>query len=124
MMIAQDMELVPWLQSRLEQLPAGNSLHFTQIAWGISDLWRVRWPRQAEEIYGSLRQVVKPFLKKMSVAARAGTASLKLRYFSLVPPSLKKWYPRSLLPTPKEYDRMTRPRAELRRQLLEGKAVA
>ncbi len=32
--------------------------------------------------------------------------------------------PRVVKRRPKEYDRMTRPRAELRRQLLEGKAVA
>jgi hypothetical protein len=32
--------------------------------------------------------------------------------------------PRAVKRRPKEYDRMTRPRAELRRQLLEGKAVA
>ena len=32
--------------------------------------------------------------------------------------------PRMVKRRPKEYDRMTRPRGELRRQLLEGKAVA
>ena len=32
--------------------------------------------------------------------------------------------PRVVKRRPKEYDRTTRPRAELRRQLLEGKAVA
>jgi hypothetical protein len=32
--------------------------------------------------------------------------------------------PRVVKRRPKEYDRMTRPRAELRKELLEGKAVA
>ena len=32
--------------------------------------------------------------------------------------------PRAVKRRPKEYDRLTRPRAELRRRLLEGKAVA
>jgi hypothetical protein len=32
--------------------------------------------------------------------------------------------PRAVKRRPKEYDRLNRPRAELRRRLLEGKAVA
>jgi len=53
----------------------------------------------AEEIYGSLRHVVKPILEKISLSTPTGTASLKPAYFSLVPTSLKKWYRRWLLLT-------------------------
>src|SRR6476659_5967816 len=53
----------------------------------------------AEEIYGSLRHVVKPILEKISLSIPIGTASLKPAYFSLVPASLTKWYRRWLLLT-------------------------
>src|SRR5271157_3114697 len=54
----------------------------------------------AEGMYGSLRHLVKPILEKISVATRTWTASLKPTNSSLVPTSLKTWYPRSLLLTP------------------------
>src|SRR5208337_831579 len=53
----------------------------------------------AEGMYGSLRHLVKPILEKISVATRTWTASLKPTNSSLVPTSLKTWYPRSLLLT-------------------------
>src|SRR5208337_3277073 len=55
----------------------------------------------AEGMYGSLRHLVKPILEKISVATRTWTASLKPTNSSLVPTSLKTWYPRSLLLTAK-----------------------
>src|SRR5271166_6158225 len=60
----------------------------------------MRSPHPAEEMYGSLRHPVKPILEKISVATRTWTASLKPTNSSLVPTSLKTWYPRSLLLTP------------------------
>lgn len=72
-MIKQHLVLVPRLRSRMEQLPAGYSLHFTQIAGGQLGSLEMRWPRRAEEIYGSLRRVVKPILEKMSVATGTGS---------------------------------------------------
>ena len=59
----------------------------------------MRSPHPAEGMYGSLRHLVKPILEKISVATRTGTASLKPTNSSLVPTSLKTWYPRSLLLT-------------------------
>src|SRR5208337_853477 len=55
----------------------------------------------AEGMYGSLRHLVKPILEKISVATRTWTASLKPTNSSFVPTSLKTWYPRSLLLTPR-----------------------
>src|SRR5208283_4516731 len=60
----------------------------------------MRSPHPAEGMYGSLRHLVKPILEKISVATRTWTASLKHTNSSLVPTSLKTWYPRSLLLTP------------------------
>ena len=59
----------------------------------------MRSPHPAEGMYGSLRHLVKPILEKISVATRTWTASLKPTNSSLVPTSLKTWYPRSLLLT-------------------------
>ena len=59
----------------------------------------------AEEIYGSLRHVVKPIIEIISLSIPTGTASLKPAYFSLVPTSLKKWYRRWLLLTPCHFTR-------------------
>src|SRR5512135_2702777 len=56
----------------------------------------MRSPHPAEGMYGSLRHLVKPILEKISVATRTWTASLKPTNSSLVPTSLKTWYPRSL----------------------------
>jgi len=60
----------------------------------------MRSPHPAEGMNGSLRHLVKPILEKISVATRTWTASLKPTNSSLVPTSLKTWYPRSLLLTP------------------------
>src|SRR5208282_1908257 len=59
----------------------------------------MRSSHPAEGMYGPLRHLVKPILEKISVATRTGTASLKPTNSSLVPTSLKTWYPRSLLLT-------------------------
>src|SRR5208337_1604624 len=59
----------------------------------------MRSPHPAEGMYGSLRHLVKPILEKISVSTRTWTASLKPTNSSLVPTSLKTWYPRSLLLT-------------------------
>src|SRR5271157_4398053 len=65
----------------------------------------MRSPHPAEGMYGSLRHLVKPILEKISVATRTWTASLKPTNSSLVPTSLKTWYPRSLLLTVELCDR-------------------
>src|SRR5271165_5830485 len=72
----------------------------------------MRSPHPAEGMYGSLRHLVKPILEKISVATRTWTASLKPTNSSLVPTSLKTWYPRSLLLTHSRHDGVTRRSAE------------
>ena len=65
----------------------------------LSFIDAVRWLRSAQETEALGKLVVNPY--------RPGRVE-----------------PRVVKRRPKEYDRMTRPRAELRRELLEGKAVA